>query len=194
MNWSDLGVLVAGWLIGILTPILTHQLLVWLRGPKLSLTLDPTLTPARCGDDPTLLFFARIRVTNTKCRIAKDCRAYLSVIEKWNDDENSFTMTNYRDCLPLIWAYDQQTPTVDLPNGVDRHIDVVMYAPETPASTLQLYSSSHEHFVPSQYEHLLDNYGVFRFTVLVCADDITPERIRFKVEWDGEWPPEAEIA
>ena len=128
-----------------------------------------------------------------KPRIARACRGYLTAIEKWDEAKHAFVPTVYSDSLPLIWSYYPSAENFDTPQNVPRCIDVVRYVPKQQGFDLQIWSDSGV-LRPSKFRLFLENRGTFQFTVLVSADDVAPERIPFRVTWDGEnWPPHVEM-
>ncbi len=60
---------------------------------------------------------------NDKRRIAQSCRAWLVNIEELND-EGRFMPTSFRESVPLIWSYDAEADSVDIPQGIRRYVDL----------------------------------------------------------------------
>jgi hypothetical protein len=180
----------AGWLVGLVTPILGHWATVMLLGPKLSLSIDCDLAPTEKGERKSL--YVRVMITNTKARTAIACRAYLVGVDEWDRESQAFVPTVYSAPLPLIWSYYPSTETFDIPPNLSRAVDIVRYVPETQGFDLQLWNNSGV-LRPLAYDPFLQKRGTFRFTVSVSAMDIPSRRLAFKVTWDGDnWPPRVE--
>ncbi len=79
--------------------------------------------------------------------------------------------------------------TFDIPQNVPFCVDVVRYTQEDRGPDLQIWDNNGV-LRPSKLEPYRKKYGTYRFSVLVSADDIAPERIDFKVTCDEKtWPP-----
>ena len=118
---------VSGWLLGFVTSVLKEPVEQFLFGPELLLTPDRLKTVPREGRPEYL--FLRVRVKNTKQRIAKRCRAYLVNIEQWDASKGEFASFACLPSPPLIWSYDAETDAVDIPYNVSRSVDVLYYSP-----------------------------------------------------------------
>jgi hypothetical protein len=201
--WSVPGLVIAivTWLLTILTNVTTHGLRIIFRGPHLLPTFDGkedccTLTPISVPTEPSAfgtqavtipVFFARIRVKNEKPIIAEKCRGYLTGIEELIDGE--WKSSEFNESLPLVWAYEPESPSVDIPYGITRHIDVLVVRDDIPGFQPQLRSASGVVFVPLRFKPLFEKYGKFRFSVLISAQEIKPLPCQITLSWDGIWPP-----
>jgi hypothetical protein len=123
------------WFLGLLTKELSERLTLWIRGPKLILEFTntedcETLTPevysnvAAGQTCQQIVFFARIRVTNLKPRIAMKCQGWLVKVEK-GDEQGGFEPTIFKDSIPLIWSYNAEAESVDIAHGVNLYLDLV---------------------------------------------------------------------
>ena len=106
---------IVGWLLGWLTPVISERITLWIRGPKLQLDFTNTedcltITPEEFQVTPSSfekrdVFFARIRVTNLKPRIATKCQAWLISVEA-DDGQGNFKPTVFKDSIPLTRLSD----------------------------------------------------------------------------------------
>lgn len=191
--WAKYSLLVVGWLLGLLTKELSDRITLWIRGPRLELffgegedcvTLTPEEfhVPAGSGavslkKERRVVFFARLRVTNTKSRIATRCQAWLVNVER-QDEHGLYNPTVFKDSIPLIWSYNAEADTVDIAQGINRYVDLVRIQDDVPGLQPQLRSHSGDVLLPHRYGTLFRENGTYRFTVLVSAQDVQPEQIR----------------
>lgn len=207
--WSKYFLLLGGWFLGLLTKEISERITLWTRGPKLRLEFSNsedcvTLTPeefatnvrrdtASTQKSKRVVFFARIRVTNLKPRIATKCQGWLVDVEV-DDGQGNFKPTIFKDSIPLIWSYNAEVETVDIAQGVNRYLDLVRIQSDLPGLQPQMRKHSGELLEILRYEHLFKANGRFRFTVHVSASEITPQTIRVIVTRGGEWPPQARLS
>jgi hypothetical protein len=198
------GILV-GWLLGMLTPVCSERIKLWLFGPKLQLDFTNTedcvtLTPEEFQVAPNVsapekrdVFFARIKVTNLKPRIATQCQAWLVDVEA-GDGQGGFKPTIFKDSIPLIWSYNAEAETVNIAQGVNMYLDLVRIQDNSTGFDPQMRSHSGVVLRPLRYLPLFSKNGTLRFTVLVSAQDIKPRQIQVVVSRGDQWPPKAELA
>jgi hypothetical protein len=192
-----------GWLFGMLTPVCSERIKLWLFGPKLQLDFTNTedcvtITPEESqvslsSFEKRDVFFARIKVTNLKPRIATRCQAWLVDVET-GDGRGGFKLTIFKDSIPLIWSYNAESETIDIAQGVNRYLDLVRIQDDLPGFQPQFRSHSGEVLSPLRYRPMFSENGVLRFTVLVSAQDIKPRKIWVVVSRGDQWPPRAELA
>jgi len=185
---------VIGAVLGFGAAVFAEPLRHWLYRPKLKLEFgdDPgcrARTPEQAqlpGPRPVQSIYEadyiRIRVTNTKPAIAKNCRAYLVKIEK-ADNSGEFKSTIYGDSIPLSWACrgTQAYDPLDLPRGVVQFVDVI--------STRSVSTDFKPEIkpIPFRYIDLFRQHGVFRFTVQVSGENVRPKFIKIVFRWAGAW-------
>lgn len=207
--WSKYLLLLGAWLLGLLTKELSERITLWIRGPKLQLAFTntedcETLTPeefqvnvapniASTKKDERVVYFARIRVTNPKSRIATKCQGWLVNVEVANG-QGGFKPTIFKDSIPLIWSYNAQAETVDIAQGVNRYLDLIRIQDDSPGFEPQLRSHSGAVLRPLRYQHLFSENQTLRFTVLVAAQDIEPQKIPVIVSRGEQWPPQAQLS
>lgn len=203
--WTKYALLAGGWLLGLFTKELSERITIWVRGPRLRAEFEDaedcvTLTPeeyqVRTGPSTVaarkgqrVVMYARLRVTNVKPRIAQDVRAWLVNVEEQVDGE--FQPTIFRDSMPLIWSYNAEVDSADMPQSVSRHVDVVRIQSDLPGYEPCLRAHDGTVLRPLRFKPLFERYGVFRFTVLVSAQDVAPQQVKLVIRWDGNWPPTA---
>ena len=126
--------------------------------------------------------YIRVRIKNTRNRMARECRGYLTGFEKRND-EGKFVKTEYCDSIMLHWSCQRAETKylpVHIPSGVNQFLDIVSLEENKKSFSLQT------HIVLNRYHDLLHQTGVFRFTIQVVADNAKPKTIRLIFEWSGE--------
>ena len=186
---------IIGALLGFFAAVFAEPLRLLIYRPKLQLEFGDTSdyrarTPEHRQTLPELgrapqshnAEYIRIKVTNTKPWVAKNCRAYLVAIEK-ADVRNQFEPTIYCDSLPLSWACrgDQAYDPQDLPRDVPHFVDVV--------STRSVSTDFRPEIrpIPYRYASLFSERGAFRFTIQVSGENLKPVRIRIIFCWAGVW-------
>lgn len=179
-----LGLLI--WFVGLISRELSEWIIVRARGPKLSLEIEATHTPTSPSGEA---IYARVKVMNTKARLARKCRAYLICVEAWNEQTNAFEATSYREAIPLIWSYDRKIDAVDIPWGIDRYVDIFELVPTRIGVVPQFWKSDGEIPWILQYESIFRGRGKNRYKIAVTADDIPPKYKSFVITWNDYWPP-----
>lgn len=136
-------------------------------------------TLARSGED---VCFVRIKVINTKSRIAKNCRAYLVGIDMLHPSD-LFTGTKFCDSLQLCWSYSDpnDTHSIDLPMGVAHYVDLL----KTVKDSTRFFPAVNS--MPAFYEKWFESNGTYRFKVTVVGDDATPQTIGVSFTWRQLW-------
>jgi hypothetical protein len=120
----------------------------------------------------------RIKVENTGHSVAKDCRGYVTNVQRWSTGRNMWVPTNptYADCLRLFWTYETATPNmaaavqpyegIDVFPNVPQYLDVFLF--RINAQAIMLRS------VVGQFHYkCLFPIGAgekYRITVLVSAE------------------------
>lgn len=201
-DFSDLGLVLFGLAIGKITDIV-----VWvyhkLRGkPKLSLTysdagcqtFDRFSREADHADQPIVMtwheLYVRLSIQNINPEIARNCRIYLTNVERYDETGKSFVSTIYRDSIPLIWSFEPQTESVDLPQGIVRHCDVLIVSSPSGEFSMQLRSANGTLLTPLAYEPLFDNPAdKLRFTFVAAGHDVAPVRLQLVKEPGPSWQP-----
>lgn len=184
-----------GAVLGFAAAVFAEPLRQWIYRPKLKLEFngDPgcrarTPEQAQLGGGPRPVQsiheadYIRIKVTNTKPLIAKNCRAYLVGIEK-ADSSSAFKPTIYGDSIPLPWSCrgEQAYGPLDLPRGIAQFLDVV--------STRSVSADFKPEIkpIPYRYISLFQQQGTFRFTVQVSGENVKPVFIKILFRWTGVW-------
>lgn len=156
-------------------------------GPKLELFFDRELgcirkTPIRNGEGQTEGVYCRVLIKNTKPLLARDCRAFLTNIEKKGVDD-VFHPTIYIDSIQAQWASrsGQGFQGIDIPKGINQFVDIF--------STNKV-SNKIEHKIelfPFMYQELFQEHGVFRYSIIVSGNEVKPKSIKFIFHWKGQW-------
>lgn len=176
-----------GFISGFLTAVFAEPLRQWLYRPKLALSFGSTSdfitrTPEVAGSSQHEAFYIRIKVVNSRSRLAKACRAYLVGVEKQGAD-GAFRPTIYCDSIQLAWAVkgDQAYGAVDLPRDVVQFVDVVSTRSISPHFKPEIRP------LPMRYIGLFQENGVFRFRVQVSGDGVKPATVQLILNWSGTW-------
>jgi hypothetical protein len=177
-----------GWLLGIFSAPLSWLIARKLLGPDLRLHFDNSrsyivdtkeelqgasanLLSASPTKDVT---FYRMRTTNEKKRTATKCQAWLVAAQKI-DLETGELVGETRDTMPLIWSYNAANPTVDIPRGIDRYIDLFTNYPGEAGLTIQIRGDDGKVMLPLCYENLFTTLGSYRLTVMLTAEECEPK-------------------
>lgn len=130
--------------------------------------------------------YLRLRVENTRKKIAKQCRPFLIGVEVWNIKKTKFEKTDFSDSIQAAWSCSPTRETAfqpkDIPNGIYQFIDLI--------STSQ---ANHNSFnieinpMPYRYEPLFTGIKKFRFTVQVTGDNVPPVSSTVVLDWKGTW-------
>jgi hypothetical protein len=95
-----------------------------------------------------------------------------------------FCPTCYRDNIPLCWSYfNREAPQkLDVLRGVPQYLDVFSTDEGDKQFSLRFQS------LPIAYKELFKiDAGRLRFTIVVAAENTSPEKLVFEVEWRGKW-------
>jgi len=127
--------------------------------------------------------YIRVKVTNTTKIIAKNCRAYLINIEKW-DGKDNFMPTGYYDSIQLAWScqgWMDRWRGLHICKGVNQYVDVLVTRNTSEAFDPQIMCK------PFRYLKLFKEKGKFLFTTQVSADRADPKIIKLEFDWNGTW-------
>jgi hypothetical protein len=163
----------------------------WLRSElkPVEQTRHDALIPAR---KRRVVFYARERVTNEKPRIAQKCQAWLVRVEEMNKD-GEFKETAFKDSGPMIWAYHSEIEAVDIPQGINRYVDIVRIQQHVPGLEPRLRPHSGEVRRVVRHDPIFNKSGTFRFTILVSAQDVRLKESNVIITRDETWPPKAKL-
>lgn len=178
-------------LSGALTALFAEPIRQWLFRPNLILSFDnddecishtfhTSRTPAETGPKAV---YIRVRVANTRKRMARDCRGYLVNLEAKNE-KGKFVKTEYCDSIMLHWSCQRPETKylpIHIPKGVNQFLDIVSIEEN------KNYFRPETHVILNRYHELLRRTGVFRFTIHVVADNAEPKTIKLIFEWNGDW-------
>lgn len=189
---------VVGFLSASFTKIFGEWLLVKCFGPNLLLSFEvgphtsgfivqttnrttieqSTSTPYSVTIDESVCY-TRIRVHNSKSRIASNCRAYLVGHKKQNAN-GRFVTTDYCDSIPLIWSFANAGP-INIPKGVNIHCDV--FVTLSGSNELKPCFAA----MPLAYQTTFSEPGVYLYQIMVTAEGVDPVTIELKVDWKRDW-------
>jgi len=172
---------------GFLTAVFAEPFRQWLFRPKLTLSFGSSLdfitkTPETDGLAIHDALYIRIKVVNSRPRLAKACRAYLVRVEK--RVAGAFVPTIYCDSIQLAWSArrpDEVYAALDLPRDVPQFVDVF-----STRSTSKRFAPS-ICVLPLRYEGLFQETGVFRFHVQISGDGVEPVQRQITLHWEGNW-------
>jgi hypothetical protein len=109
------------------------------------------------------------------------------------DGTGGLQATIFADSFPLVWAYNKESETVDLPQGVIRYVDLALVRSDQRGVEPRFRAQTGDIVCPHRYQHLFAENGIWRFTVLASAQDLKPQKIRILVTRTDSWPPHAEV-
>lgn len=177
-----------GFVSAVLAPIAVEPLRHYFFGPKLKVEFIKgnrdfvTDTKETGGADA---HYVRVKVLNTGCQIAKECRAYLVNVEKWNTSTGEFEPTIYCDSLQLAWSaradIKEACLPLDMSRDIKQFIDIV--STRSTKSDYEIMTNP----LLNRYEPLFKEHGKFRYTVLVSGDNVKPISAKVVFEWSGDW-------
>ncbi|HEX3506448.1 MAG TPA: hypothetical protein VHU22_23940 [Xanthobacteraceae bacterium] len=197
---QQLGFTVLAAIIGFVASLIAEPVQRWIYGPRLLLTFENNndayrtktdMADTTTGQKTADAIYVRLRVENTKPRLAKACRAYLTRVEKRTNDR--WEDMNFRDSIQLAWSA-QRGPedgfrALDLPYGVSQFIDLVWVFSPLPAVQP---AHNPRHLQPCLAMPLFMHQPIwatdnanYRLTVLVSGDGVEPESHRVILEWNG---------
>jgi hypothetical protein len=179
--------LVIGGLIGFIAAVWAEQIrhLIW--GPKLKVEFIEGEKGFKTNtkDGHIDAHYVRVRVLNTGRQVAKQCRAYLVNVEKWDESIDDFGPTIYCDSLQLAWSAQTNNITayraLDIPKGIPQFIDLI--STRQGDSNYRIKTELHL----NRYKDLFEELGKFRYTVLVAGDNAEPKSREIIFEWMGDW-------
>lgn len=177
-----------GFISAILAPIVVEPLKHRVFGPKLKVEFKEGdagfITDTKEGGGKNS-HYVRVRVLNTGRQIAKQCRAYLVDVEKWNISTGEFEPTIYCDSLQLAWSARTNTKEAylpqDMPRDINQFIDIIYTRNLESGYKIMIEPRLH------RYESLFKEHGKFQYTVLVSGDNVKPVSVKVVFEWSGDW-------
>ncbi len=177
-----------GFVSAVLAPIVVEPVKHWVFGPKLKVIFiedDRGFITDTKEKGVTEAHYVRVKVLNTGRQIAKQCRAYLVNVEKWNTSTDKFEPTIYCDSLQLAWSaranIEEAFRPVDMPKDISQFVDIV--STRRPESDYKVMTNTHLY----RYEPLFKEHGKFRYTVVVSGDNVKPVSAKVVFEWGGDW-------
>jgi len=163
----------------------------WWSSPRLNASFEDKL-PFRLetqvaveNSQPHDAVYFRIGVRNDGVTNAKSCRGFLLGVDE-DSGKGLWRPTQYCDNLPLTWAYRSKGDSeqgIDIPRGVNQFLDVFSisesvtgFKPLTSAQTRK--ADAHDRFKAP---------GMFRFRILVVAENAKSQFFGLCLEWKGDW-------
>lgn len=176
-------------LSGALTAIFAEPIRQRMFRPKLVLSFDEECVSHTFLSTKTLAVagpktvYIRVRVNNTRSRMARECCGYLIGLEERNE-KGEFVKTEYCDSIMLHWSCQRDETKylpIHIPKGVNQFLDVIALEEN------KKYFMPQIHVIPNRYRSLFHRTGVFRFTIQVAAENVAPTTIRLGLAWAGDW-------
>lgn len=187
--------------LGLIAKPLIERIERYFLGPQLAVSFDPSAGCLAFFDDTTHPdctadhfpddakngeLYLRIRATNNQTRMAIDCRAFLTGIEKrvqygWE--------SLLQESIPLIWSYDESNATTEIPNKVVKFFDVFRIYKSSPEFYPRFRSEKGSELKLNALKSAFASKGLFRITVLVSAQNAPSQQLTFTMD-TGVWPPE----
>jgi hypothetical protein len=180
---------VISYLLGFATAVFAEPIRKWLFKPDLILEFAEghaciTKTyEAVSGEKVADVHTIRVKVTNQRRIVARDCRGYLINVEK-QDEKGVFVPTIYCDSLPLAWSCQRKEDRyrgIDIPKGVNQYLDVIVTKSTSnefePQVMVKLF----------RYSDLFKEKGTYRFTIQATVADANPRTIKLILKWKSHW-------
>lgn len=177
----------AVYFLGLLSPVLSNRLSARIYGPRLHGVARGREEPAFDEQGEVPQYYASIVIQNRGRQYAKDCRAYIVQIQRVAHGVAGPVV--FDECLPLIWSYDEQRDGFDVARGASPAVNVTLYQQGIAGFSLRVKAAGGGHIFLANYAHVFQQYGTFRFHVLICAEEAEPITVMFDGTFDGNWPP-----
>jgi hypothetical protein len=200
---QNVGYILLGWLLGLVSKPLSDAILWVVRGPRLRLEFDGgeeefrIRTPAQTGipnDDPLEAYYVRIKVTNHRgwrkwgIQSLRHVKGYLVNVRRRNNENRQFESVGYCDAIPLKWSYleeDAGRRGIDIPDGLGQYLNVVATQTNRPDFIPEIVTT------PYRYSRLFDPGRQTDFalclTIVVVAEETSPKKVELVIEWHGAW-------
>jgi len=179
---------------GFFTAIFAEPLRRWIFRPRLIMDFGDTNdfkadTPEIVGTtDGTIrkgrAYYIRGRVVNKSTNIAKQCRVYLTNIEKKSNRTGEFEQTTFCEGIPLHWSCRELGGAfnpLDLPKDINQYFDIFSTREGDTNIDPKLMSK------PFRYEHLFTEPGTYRYSIQVSGEGFRPIVMKILLEWKGVW-------
>src|SRR5262249_34537548 len=122
--------------------------------------------------------FVRLRVSNERRFLAKNCRALLSDFRRYDNDQRSTLLL--ADTLPLRWAYLGFQP-IDLPGRTHFYVDLISAIQDRKHFSIELEAQ------PLALQNATNVEGKYSFDVSVVGDNFDPVNRRVFLNWKRDW-------
>jgi hypothetical protein len=181
---------------GILT-LIGNEVLAALRRPRLDFSIgsDPLFqvrTPMRSGGGSGIAgvyaadvqaVFLRVLIQNKGRKTARNCRVFLTSIERTSDDGSRAGTGSRGEALALTFSFRGDEKTIDLPAGVPQFVDVMMTRSNVTPGKLELAFGGQ----PLRFEPLFAVPGRFAVRITAVADGASPVHLNATFIWNGGW-------
>ena len=178
-------------ILGFFTSVFAEPIRRWVLRPRLAVHFDNepgeglrciSKTPDSKVFHPDAVpdgfaYYVRVMVKNKSRSTAKDCRAYLTKIEKvgkWDQ-----YVTTHQDPLPLAWAFVGHSP-ISLPPRMEFFFDVF----STKSFDSRVIPMTNPQ--PMIWKKILTDKAKYKITVSVTGENVDPVTTTVEVEW-SDW-------
>jgi hypothetical protein len=186
----EIAKIIAGPLTGAGIALTLKECLDWWRRPILTVTArgktaSQVDTPMR-NENATLgqrdgnARYIRVYVENSGRSTAKGVHGYLWNFWKLERDNHKAWILK-EDPITLLWSYEGESATVDLPPRIGRYLDV--FWTDSFSSVLNIRSRQ----IPFKTKTARESGGVFGATIAVAAGSGDPTFIDLSVKWNERW-------
>lgn len=141
-----------------------------------------SMTPSKhptTGEDGVSRY-VRAKVTNDGRLPAKNCKAILHKIEKYESGE---FVEFYGDHQQLAWSVSGIDPPVDIQHGHEHFFDVFA----TKSYDQKIIPQTDAGARPRSWLTVFSDKTTYKFHIGVTCDNAPPVSIKIKVEWLGAW-------
>jgi hypothetical protein len=184
MEWIGTAV---GFILGVASTLVTERIKLWLNRPEVVIGFARDEHCLRFShahvQDGIKVFeteskYLRLRVSNQRRFPAKNCRALLTDLRCYGDDDKSDLLL--ADTLPLRWAYLGFAP-IDLPGGTHFYADVISTLQDQKHFTVELEKQ------PLVLQHVTERSAKYSFDISVVGDNFDPVNARVYLDWKRDW-------
>lgn len=146
---------------------------------------------------PHQIVYARVRIRSVGVTWLTDCRAWLVGIERFDAEAQVYRQTVFQESVPLIFSYSPQLESIQVPENVVRHFDLIkldtlydQVEPQIKAMAPDVYEGIEDWvYRPIQFRDLFRTQGRLRYRIVVTADGAKPAFKEIEFTWFPGQPP-----
>jgi hypothetical protein len=124
--------------------------------------------------------YIRFFVKNNTPFFAKQCKAFVTSIEKLDETNGHYKIISY-DPLQLTWSHYDVKGAVDLPGYFGRFCDLIYT--RSDHKRMEISSDWKIYMLDETFEKI----GQYRFSVMVVGENVRPKKFSIVIKWNGHW-------